>query len=149
MPHLLAFVIRYLRNRDQVTSHGHESLHESENVPFLTQEQIYLKSQDLEDGAYRVPCSDELGIDVAKSPVITCTPVSVPDISFDPVDHIPTPVPAWRFTDILPSLRIFGSGRTRAVVHKENILDRRSYRLSRTTPLRKALRLLAYSLMLL
>ncbi|EXJ84405.1 hypothetical protein A1O3_05072 [Capronia epimyces CBS 606.96] len=156
MPHFLSSVIRSFRNSnndgdDEITSHSYALSRQSEDVPFLTREHLYFKSPDLEDGAnpYTDPSSDNPDIKIAKSPIIvTCTPVAVtvPDASFD---HASAAFPpTWHWADITPSLK-FLDWRGCAVVHKEHILERRSCAPHRITVLRKVLRLLAYSLMLL
>ncbi|KIX08333.1 uncharacterized protein Z518_02989 [Rhinocladiella mackenziei CBS 650.93] len=137
--------IRPFRSNDRDIPLTHESSSEAERVPFLTQEQAFLKSPDLEDGEYSDPSA--ASTDTAKIPTVTCSPASEPASSFD---HLAPRFSSsrWRWPDIL-SLNLFPGGR-RIVVHKDHIVRRGPLNTShRPTALKKVLRWLAFSLMLL
>lgn len=130
---------------DSNSPHSNESSVESERVPFLTQEQSFLSSPDLEDGAFADSCAGKS--DTAKSPSVSCN--LLPE-SASPLDNLTSPFSSkWRWIDAIPLLRQW-SGGSRKVVHKEHVLERvASPKVHRITPLRRVLRLLALSLMLL
>lgn len=142
MPQLLSSAIRNFRNEQQITLED-ESFLESERAPFLTQEQAFVSSRQLEDGVYEDPSS--AAADAAKLPTVTCTTLPAHTSSFDGV----TPSPSkWRWTGRIPLLTL-SSCRHRSGGRKEYTERTSSHKSHRPTPLRRVLRLLALALMLL
>jgi len=139
MPHFPSAGIRPFRS-EQNSSRNHELSPDSERVPFLTQEQAFVACADLENGALNDTSAARPDTD--KSPSVTVTSLSASDDTFDLVS---TQFPSrWRWTERIPSLsRCFG--RSYSVAHKEHIVEKSVL----STPLRRVLRLLAFSLMLL
>lgn len=137
--------IRPFRTGDTISSRGSELSVESERVPFLTQEQTFINSPHLEDGAFTG--SSTAGSDSSKLPSVACSRVSEPPAPFDTITSQLSP--RWPWTQSVPLLRHL-VGRNRTVVHKEHVVERGSvHKAPRITPLRRILRLLAFSLMLL
>ncbi|KIW33694.1 uncharacterized protein PV07_00522 [Cladophialophora immunda] len=137
--------IRAIRN-DTSSSFTDESSANSERVPFLTQEQTFIRCPDLEDGSLRDPATAAAAVspDTLKGSTITCLETSS---SFD--HRSSSSSSRWRWTESLPVLNQLLGGR-RTVVHKGHVVERGSLHKSiPTTPLRRVLRLLALTLMLL
>lgn len=141
--------IRPFRNN---ASQNTESALQSERVPFLTQEQTFIKCPTLEDGSLDDPAAAAATAaaqpDTLKGSTVTCFETS-PSASFD--DLTSRPSPQWRWTAAVPSLKqLLGGRRRSSVAHKQHVVERGSLHKSLpTTPLRRVLRLLAYALMLL
>ncbi|KAJ9602903.1 Altered inheritance of mitochondria protein 6 [Cladophialophora chaetospira] len=133
---------RPFRNIRRNSLENNESSDESERVPFLTQEQTFLKCPTLEDGAFGAAAA--AADDAFKGPAVTCLETSP---SFDALTSKSSP--RWRCTDAIPSLRRL-LDRRHSSVHKEHITEgSSSFRSLPTTPLRRVVRLLAFALMLL
>lgn len=139
----------FRNNATNKSSHITESSVSSERVPFLNQEQIFIKCPTLEDGSLHddddvADATTDPDTLTLKGPTVTCLE---PSPSFD--DLTAKFSPRWRLTSAIPSLKQFLGGRYTAV-HKKHIVERGSLHKSlSTTPLRRVLRLLAYALMLL
>ena len=134
--------IRPFRNNN---SFKNESLVASERVPFLTQEQSFDYTADLENGLSQPPTnSDQL----AKSFTVTRSSIDDDVESYDPITPHSFSTPRWTWRS--PSLRHLLLGRRRSLVQKDHILEKCPHHKSRrTTPLRRVIRLLAVALMLL
>ncbi|KAL6244104.1 Altered inheritance of mitochondria protein 6 [Rhinocladiella similis] len=131
---------RVFRGTQHETLH-HEPSTEAERVPFLTQDQPFIAGSDLENGASLDPSA--VRSDTDKSPIITVSSFPASDTTDD--DHISSPVPSrWRWKERIPLLSAW-VGRGYLSRHKKRPSEKP---LSRH-PLRRVLRLLAYSLMLL
>lgn len=137
--------IRPFRNN---ASQNTESSLQSERVPFLTQEQTFIKCPILEDGSLDdTAAATAAQPDIIKGSTVTCFETSR-SASFD--DLASRPSPQWRWTAAVPSLKQLLGGRRLSVAHKKNLVERGSLHKSLpTTPLRRVLRLLAFALMLL
>ena len=134
--------IRPFRNNGTTSIHHDGSPVQSERLPFLTQEQIFINSPTLEDGSFADAAATRK--DFLKRPKATCleTSPSLDDLSS-------TPSFRWRLTGAIQSLRQL-LGRPCTLVHKEHVIERGSLHKSiPNTPLRRVLRLVAYALMLL
>ncbi|KAJ9496554.1 hypothetical protein H2202_007925 [Exophiala xenobiotica] len=139
MPHFPSAGIRPFRS-EQNTSRNHEPSTDSERVPFLTQEQAFAACTDLENGALNDASAARTDTD--KSPSVTVSSLSASDDSFD---HVSTRFSSrWRWIERMPSLSRWFA-RNYSVAHKEYTVETPFLR----TPLRRVLRLLAFSLMLL
>ncbi|KIV87388.1 hypothetical protein PV11_02938 [Exophiala sideris] len=143
MPQYPSTGIRTFRN-DQDRSRTRESSTEPERVPFLTQDQTFNDSSDLENGAFQDPSS--VRSDAAKSPADSCTALPTPSSSFD---HVTSQTPSrWPSPDRKGFWSLFLSRRY-SVGQKQHTIERPLLKTTRSTALKKVLRLLGFSLMLL
>ncbi|EXJ55714.1 hypothetical protein A1O7_08643 [Cladophialophora yegresii CBS 114405] len=118
-----------------------------ERVPFLTQEQSFLKCPTLEDGSFTDAAAADRP-DASKGPTVTCTRLETSP-SFDDLTAANFS-PKWRWTAAIPSLRELLRGRRPGPAHKEHTAELSPlYRSLPTTPLKRVLRLLAFALMIL
>ena len=143
MPQYSSTSIRTFRN-DQDRSLSRGSSTETERVPFLTQGQTFNDSSDLENGAFEDPSS--VGSDAAKPPAVSCTGLPTPASSFDHV--ISQSSSRWPSPDRKGLLGLLW-GRRCSVGQKQHTIERPFLKSTRSTPLKKVLRLLGFSLMLL